>query len=271
MLVMGLGLGAGLCGAPLRQAPLPQVPPAAFQPPVSSDPDIRFEFEVRPAMIKPKFRIRDGETSLRGTSIFTRELDLEDWEFSPGGSARVLVDNERFTFSYWHLRADGTDQLPEPKNFAGLALPTGTVANSRVTWDYWSLDWRHRFEWTENVWFDAGMAVQYMVFDADLGFGSTRLSGIYPSPQIALITRPTEWLQLEAYAGGFYLPFRNGDTRIRKQLQLGAEARFLGDDWSLGVGYELVHLHFEENSGDPDEDIVHNRLRGVHLSLTVEF
>lgn len=290
VLAVALSLGAGLCGAPLWQAPLPQaplpqvplpqVPRAALFPPIDpldpldpidSDPHVRFEFEARPAMIKPKFRIRDGEASLKPTSIFSSELDLEDWEFSPGGSARVLVDNERFTLSYWHLRAEGSDRLTEPKNFAGSTLPVGTLADSHVTWDFWSLDWRHRFELSENAWFDAGLAVQYLVFDADLGFGSTRLSGVYPSPQIAFITRPVEWFELEAYAGGFYLPFRNGDTRIRKPLQYGAEVRVLGDDWSLGLGYDMFHVHLEENSGDIDEDIVHSRLQGVHLSLTVQF
>lgn len=241
--------------------------------PGDGGPQVRFEFEARPALITPKFRIRDGETTLQGTSIFSRELDLEDWEFSPGGSARVLVEDDRFTFSYWHLRAEGTDQLPVAKNFAGLALPAGTVADSHVTWDFWSLDWRRRFEVGEghNVWFDGGVALQYMVFDANLGFGSTRLSGVYPSLQTAFVFRPREWLELEAYAGGFYIPFRNGDTRIRKPLQLGAGARFLGAGWSLGVGYDLLHLHLEENSGDVDEDIVHNRLRGVHVAFRMEF
>jgi hypothetical protein len=253
-LVVALSLAGGLCGAP--QAP---------------DPHIRFEFEPRPALITPKFRIRDGEATLQGTSTFSRELDLEDWEFSPGGSARVLIDDDRFTFSYWHLRAEGTDQLPVAKNFSGLMLPAGTVADSHVTWDFWALDWRRRFELGENLWFDGGVALQYMVFDADLGFGSTRLSGVYPSLQTAFLTRPYEWLQLEAYAGGFYIPFRNGDTSIRKPMQLGVEARFLGEGWSLGVGYDLFHLHLEENSGDIDEDIVHNRLRGVHVALRVEF
>jgi len=280
-----LGLGGSLPCAPLPQAALPQAPlpqtPLPQTPlpqaPIRQEPAIRFEIEARPMMITPKFRVRDGEVNLKGTSIFSRELDLEDWEFSPGGSARVLVDRERFTLSYWHLRAEGTDQLPVEKNFSGLVLPAGTLADSHVTWDFWALDWRHRFDLQENVWFDAGLAVQYMVFDADLGFGSSRLSGVYPSPQIALVTRPAEWLELQAYAGGFYLPFKNGDTSIRKPLQFGGEARILGESWSpgkswsLGVGYDLLHLHLEENTGDIDEDIVHNRLRGVHLAFTVRF
>ena len=47
--------------------------------------------------MKPKFRIRDGEATLKGTSIFSGEMDVESFTFAPGGTVRAFVDNETFS------------------------------------------------------------------------------------------------------------------------------------------------------------------------------
>lgn len=239
--------------------------------------DTHLEAEPRLWWTTPKFRVRDGESWLAPSSVFSRELDAEGGRLSAGGGLRLLLGDERLSLETWALRAEGDGTVDEPKNFGGRTVAAGTPSDTDVLLWRTALDWRHRFELGPlgedgpRLSLDPGLALEYLVFDADLGFGATRLDGVFPTPQVSLGFRPLEWLELRAGIGGFYLPFVNGDVDILDPVQyrFSAEARW--DRWAAGVGYELYHLHLEENADDPEEDVAHLRLRSLYFSFSVRF
>ncbi len=239
--------------------------------------DVQVEVEARLAWTAPKFRVRDGEAWLAPSSVFSRELDAESSRFSPGGTLRAIAGDERFSFGFWNLRAEGDGVLNEPKSFGGVVVPAGTKSDTDALFQHTELGWRHRFalwepeEGEPRLWLDAGLNVEYQVFDADLGFGGTRLDGVFPTPQAALGYRPLPWLEIEAGVGGFYLPFVNGDTDILDPVQYRLSVTGRWGRWAGTLGYELYHLHLEENADEPEEDVVHLRLRSLVLSLSLRF
>ncbi len=249
------------------------------------DPGV--EFELRAASVQPKFRLRDGEKALKGRSVFSRELDEEDDVFSPGLEAGLAWGDERFHAGFWQLKAEGSEPLDEPKAWGGAVVPAGTIADSELLFRQAELGWRHRFILYDNMagafhaaprsgtllWLDAGADLEWMVVDAELGFGGTRLGGVYPAPQVEFGAKfwGIEWLEVTAGAGGFFLPFKTGDTSELDPIEYRFEVRARFDRYSAAVGYDLYHVHLEENSGRTEEDVVHVRLRGVFLSLDVRF
>ena len=97
------------------------------------------------------------------------------------------------------------------------------------------------------------------------------VSGRLAGPRLTVTATPWPWLDLSATAGGFYLPFRDGDTSMVDPMQYTLEARARWDRYSVAVGYELYHVHLEERSTHTSEDIVHMRLRGLFLSIEAGF
>jgi hypothetical protein len=233
--------------------------------------DPKIEVELRAASVQPKFRLRDGETSLQGDSVFSDELDAEDDVFSPGGSVALRLGSERFHVEAWRLAAEGEGALEAPKAWGGAALPAGTPSDTDVRFAHVELGWRHRFDLAEFAWIDAGVDLEWLVVDADLGFGATRIGGFFPAPQVSASAAPWPWLEVWAGIGGFFLPFKSGDTSNLDPIQylLGVRGRW--DRFSAGVGYELYHVHLEENSGKTEEDVVHLRLRGIVFTLEARF
>lgn len=239
--------------------------------------DVRLEAETRLWWTSPKFRVRDGESWLPPSSVFSRGLDAEGARLGPGGGLRLLFGEDRLSLEIWALRAEGDGTLDEPENFGGQTVAAGTPSDTDVLFWRTALDWRHRFDlgvsWDDapRLFLDPGLALEYLVFDADLGFGRTRLDGVFPTPQIAVGFRPLDWLELGAGIGGFYLPFVNGDVDILDPVQYRISAQVRWDRWSAGLGYELYHLHLEERADEPEEDVVHLRLRSLYLSLSLRF
>lgn len=229
------------------------------------------EVEFRAASVQPKFRLRDGEKSLKGDSVFSDELDADGDAFSPGGSVALRWNAERFHVEAWRLTAEGSSVLDEPKQWGGAVLPAGTPADTEVLFDHLEIGWRHRFGLADGLRLDAGADLERMVVDADLGFGSTRMGGVFPTPQLSATYAPWSWLEITAGAGGFFLPWKSGDTSCLDPIEYAFEVRGRWDRYSLGLGYELYHVHLEENSGKTEEDIVHLRLRGIVLSLEARF
>jgi len=229
------------------------------------------EVEFRAASVQPKFRLRDGEKSLKGESIFSDELDADGDVFSPGGSVALRWGAERFHAEYWRLSAEGSSMLDESRQWGGAILPAGTPTDTEVLFDHLEIGWRHRFGLADGLWLDAGADVERMVVDADLGFGTTRMGGLFPAPQVEVTVAPWPWLEVSAGAGGFFLPWKSGDTSCLDPIEYLFEVRGRWDRYSLGLGYELYHVHFEENSGRTEEDIVHLRLRGLMLSFEARF
>lgn len=239
--------------------------------------DVHLEAETRLWWTSPKFRVRDGESWLAPSSVFSRELDAEGARLGPGGALRLFLGEDRFSFEVWALRTKGDGTLEEPKNFGGRTVAAGTPSDADVLFWRAALDWRHRFDlgvsWDEvpRLSLNPGLALEYLVFDADLGFGRTRLDGVFPTPQITVGFRPLDWLELGAGIGGFYLPFVNGDVDLLDPVQYRLSADYRWDRWSMGLGFELYHLHLEERAGEPEEDVVHLRLRSYYLSLAFRF
>jgi len=239
--------------------------------------DVQVEVEARAAWTAPKFRVRDGEPWLAPTSVFSKELDAESSQFNPGGAVRLLAGDERFSFGYWYARAEGDGAVEEPKSFGGGVVPAGTVSDTEAFFQYMGLGWRHRFALWEpegkdlRLWLDPGLNLEYLVFDADLGFGGTRLDGVFPTPQLSAVFSPIPWLEVEAGFGGFYLPFVNGDVDILDPVQYRFSVTGRWDRWALTLGYELYHVHLEENANEPEEDVVHLRLGSWSLSLSYRF
>jgi hypothetical protein len=229
------------------------------------------ELEARAASVLPKFRLRDGEKSLKGISVFSDELDAEDEVFSPGGSLALRWKDERFHVEYWRLTAEGSSTLDEAKNWGGSVIPVGTPTDTEVLFDHLEVGWRHRFEPAEWLRIDAGLEIERMVVDADVGFGTTRMGGVFPTPQLSATALPWPWLEVTAGIGGFFLPWKSGDTSCLDPIEYTFEVRGRWDRFSAGLGYELYHVHLEENSGHVEEDVVHLRLRGIVFSLEVRF
>ena len=232
---------------------------------------VDFEIEARAASVQPKFRFRDGEKSLKGDSLFSRELDAEDDVFSPGFELRAIVGAERFTYEFWNLTAEGEGVTDESKAWGGRTLPAGTQSDTEVLFQRQAIGWSHRFAPTDWLRIEPGATVEYLVVSADLGFGKTRLGGVFPTPQVTVTASPWLWLEVSATAGGFFLPFRSGDTSILDPIEYALSLRGRWDRFSVAIGYDLNHLHLEENSGHVEEDIVHLRLRGIFLSLEGRF
>ncbi len=265
--------------------------------------DPRIEIEARGALVGPKFRLRDGEKNLKGESVFSKELDAEGDVFSPGGSVALRWGAERFHFEYWRLTAEGDGVQEQPKAWGGGIVPAGTATETEVLFEHMEVGWAHRFdlysswegvrdadpEFGMKVWIDAGLCIERMVVDAALGFGGTRLGGVFPTPQLSLgfhPSMPLEWLEISATAGGFFIPWRSGDTTCLDPIEYtiairarwgGAEADpgermpRRGDRYAVGLGYDLYHVHLEERANHVDEDVVHLRLSALFASLEVRF
>ncbi len=229
------------------------------------------EIELRAASVQPKFRLRDGEKSLKGESVFSDELDADDEVSSPGGSVALRWNAERFHAEYWRLTAEGSSVLDEPKQWGGAVFPAGTPADTDVLFDHLEVGWRHRFDVTDEFRLDAGVDVERRVVDADLGFGSTRMGGVFPTPQVSATVAPWPWLEVSAGIGGFFLPWKSGDTSVLDPIQYVFEVRGRWDRFSIGAAYDLDHVHLEENSGHVEEDVVHLRLRGLVFTMEVRF
>lgn len=229
------------------------------------------QVEARGAAVQPKFRLRDGEDGFAGESVFSRELDAEGHVPSPGVAARMVWEDVRLEASFWELRARGDGTLDEDKNWGGRVVPAGTEADADVLFRHAEIGGSWIARPAEGVRLEAGAFLEYMVVDADLGFGRTRLGGVFPTPRLRLAAEPWPWLEVHASAGGFFVPFRSGDTSVLDPIEyaFGAKARW--GPVAAGLGYELHHLHLEENARRDEEDIVHLRLRGVVVSLEVTF
>lgn len=249
--------------------------------------DPQVELEVRASSVHPKFRLRDGEKALKGQSVFSRELDAEDEVLAPGAEIGLRWGDERFHASFWRVSAEGSEPLEEAKAWGGAVVPAGTIADSEVLFRQVEIGWRHRFILHDNMadtfhaaprsgtllWLDAGADLEWMVVDAELGFGGTRLGAVYPAPQLEFGAKfwGIEWLELAAGAGGFFLPFKTGDTSALDPIEYRFEVRARLQRTSAAVGYDLTHVHLEEDSGRTEEDVVHLRLRGIYLSLAARF
>lgn len=229
------------------------------------------QIEARGAAVGPKFRLRDGEDGFPGESVFSRELDAERHVPSPGIAARLIWEDFRLEANFWELRARGDGALDEDKNWGGRVVPAGTQTHADVLFRHVEIGGSWVARPAEGVRLETGAFLESMVVNADLGFGRTRLGGVFPTPRLRLAVEPWPWLEVYASAGGFFIPFRIGDTSVLDPVEytFGAKARW--GPAAAGLGYELDHLHLEENARRDEEDIVHFRLRAVIFSLEVTF
>jgi len=183
------------------------------------------EVEARPAAVSPKFRLRDGEDGFAGESVFSRELDAEGDVPSPGVAARLVWEDFRVEAGFRELRARGDGTLDEDKNWGGRVVPAGTESDTDVLFRHAELGGFGIVPLAEGLRLEVGAFLEYMLVDADLGFGRTRLGGVFPTPRLRLAAEPWPWLEGYASAGGVFVPFRSGGALCASKIA-DAQAAF---------------------------------------------
>ena len=232
------------------------------------------KFSIHPEytrVLRTKFRIRDGEPSLKGTSLFSRDLDADHADRA-GGWISAAIGRERFTLGFWSFTSSGTGVLPEDKNFGGSVHPAGAIVDYDILYQHVELGYRHRFDLVrDSLLLDAGLDIEYLVFDADLGLGRTRLHGIYPTPQFTLTVQPMDDIEVFTSVGGFFLSTVKAEMAVTEPWEGGGGLRIHWGAFTAEIGFTMVHVHLEENMGDIDEDVVHMRQRNLHVSIGYKF
>jgi hypothetical protein len=100
------------------------------------------------------------------------------------------------------------------------------------------------------------------------------LVGLFPTPLVGLEIRPfgTEVLSILGRVGGFnFLQIPNGDTTVLDPMEYRIAVRGAWDRFYAEAGYYLYHVHFERDRNEPEEDVVHMRLRSIYLGAGVAF
>lgn len=239
-----------------------------------SDPslprELRLDVEAR--RVVPKFRVRDGEPSLKGTSFYSEDYDGD--EPAPGIAAELSYRfaDEIFHAGGWAVDVDGKGQVPQDEAWGGAIVPAGTFTEVEYLTRQVEAGYRHRFRiLPDRLWADLGVDLEYLTFSAQFDFGTTRLRGLYWTPQALLAWEPAQGVQLRARIGGLEVATVKGKHAVLEPMEAGAAVRVRLDRLHVELGWALTHVHLEENMGDVHEDIVHMRLRFGHLGLSWRF
>jgi hypothetical protein len=234
-----------------------------------------WEFRVETELWRttPKFRIRDGEANLKGDNVFAREIDGDEPEWGGSLGTSLRWKNEIFRAEYWALDVQGDGQLIEDTAWGGSVRPQGTPTEYDIQHRHAEIGYRHRFHLMEDqkLRVDVGVDVEYLTFDARMGFGRTQLRGLYWTPQAELAGRPAEGLELWFELGGLMVATVKSEMAVLEPFVIGGGARVLLGRWEIEAGYRMDHVHIEENTGDIHEDIVHLRLRSWMLGVNARF
>ena len=218
-----------------------------------------------------KYRTRKGTPEVKGSEIFSRDLNTQEDEFRPGLWLRATKGRDAFSISGWTISSDGDGSFTEDKYFDGDLITAGTPISSEYTYLHLKADWLRSFELPADLTLQAGLAVEYMSFESDNSFGDSDLDGIYPTPQLRLTWAFTEGWELEGAYNGFHVPFNNGDTEITDPYEMLVAIRHTWDRYTIEAGYDLYHLHIEKDANEIQEEIVHMRHRAYYVSAGITF
>jgi hypothetical protein len=123
-----------------------------------------------------------------------------------------------------------------------------------------------------------GAALDRTTFRSEIetpgGTETMSLVGLFPTPLVGLEVRPfgTDVLSIAGLVGGFnFLQIPNGDTAVLDPLEYRIAVRGAWDRFYAEAGYYLYHVHFERDRNEPEEDVVHMRLRSIYLGVGVAF
>jgi hypothetical protein len=233
-----------------------------------------WEFRVETELWRttPKFRIRDGEANLKGDNVLAREIDGDEPEWGGALATSLRWNQEIFRAEYWALDVEGDGVLPQDTAWGGAIFPVGTATEYDIQHRHAEIGYRHRFHlYEDKLRGDVGLDVEYLAFDARMGFGRTQLRGVYWTPQAELAGRPWDWLELWFELGGLMVATVKSEMAVLEPFVIGAGARALVGRWEIELGYRMDHVHIEENMGDIHEDIVHLRLRSWLIGLAARF
>lgn len=263
----------------LRPAPAVAAAGALLLPALShaAPPPLPWEVRATVGSLQPKGRIRDGSPGLTADNIqIGGDLKADDNVFSPAAEISYGDDEDRYAFGGWAAQASGSAALPDTKAYGGQTLAAGTPVTSSLEWISLRAEYRHTlplFGGAVNQ--TAGLALDWTRFHSKLEFpggaASTTLNGIFPSPQLSYEFPFSDPLSLDFGAGGFFVPFPNGNTRITDPIEYRAAVRSTWDRFGLEAGYYLYHVHLEERRTRPEEEVIHMRMRSVYLGAIFKF
>lgn len=235
---------------------------------------LQAELALSLRVFPPKFRFRDGEAGLVGSSMRTQKLGLDGPTLGPAGRAGVwLFERDWIGGRLWLARGDGDGRLGVPVAYNGATIPAGASIRTEFHLTHAALEYLHRFEPTSWLWVAAGAQLDFMTFRvAVAGAGRTELQALWPTLRVAVGVRPLEWLELVCQAGGFEVTVPLTHTVVSQALELDVLVR-LHLPWEafVEVGASLLHAHLEEHPGDAREDALHLRARTLQVGVGVRF
>ena len=248
-----------------------ETPPA--DQPADQPASLRLTRSVELDVLNFKYRLRNGAPDRRGTSLLASDLGTGAVALAPGATLGVeLWGTERVTVSGWWFRLEGRSRFERETHFGGVTYPIGSRVSSDVRLAHLALDYRHRFRIREWIAVDVGAALELTSLRSEVGPARLRLRGIYPTPQLGLTVTPRTWLDVELAAGGFDLPLRSGRVSVTEQTRVTLTVRWRPlDHVALELGLRMHHLHIETDHGTTEADVLHARLRGGFVALSVTF
>jgi hypothetical protein len=284
--------------APSRRLPATLLVAAALHAlalPAPGDDAPVFDARIDLHRVDPKARIRDGTPGLAGDSVFSGP-DLDTDRAVPALSLEVGVrlDAHRLSLGGWWLDAGGSGRFDETKAVGGTIVPAGTPVDSTLSWTSVRLRYRYRIPLVGRsdgsdrsdlsdpsdhyLALDLGAAVDRTTFRSEMEFPgvteTTSLRGIFPTPLVGADIRPfgSGVLAIRAEAGGFnFLRIPNGDTTVLDPLEYRLAVRVAWRQFHAEAGYRLYHVHLERDRNDPEEDVVHMRLRSFYIGAGMSF
>lgn len=238
------------------------------------------ELSLRGVLADPKFRFRDGQRGVPGTSWrsyqggYRSDGGLEERLAYPAGALALRFGRERVAVDGWWAGGSGDLYPGRPQAFGGVVVPADGRLEVTYELSVASVGWTHAFEPTSWLRLELGLGVEWLGFDVETSVGETDLSALHPSPRIALELTPFEWLTLRAESRGAYLGFpalRGGRAVVSDDLELLLGLRLTRGPMFLEIGAGMLDRHVEENPGRDAEDALHVRWRYAWVAAGLRF
>ena len=226
---------------------------------------------VQLALAEGKYRNRVGTPDLKGGETFSRDLGTQEKEFRPGFWVRATKGDNEFRLSAWSFESSGDGEFSEDTAYDGTVYPAGTKTSTDVEHTHAKGEWLHAFHPAESLKLKAGAALEYTSFDSDASYGDSSLEGIYATPQLRALWSFLPGWELEALYGGFFMQYKMLDPEITDIYETELAARKVWERTTVEIGYNLLHLHIEEDANEVEEDIVHLRHQSVYASVGYRF
>ena len=262
-------------------------------PPAPADDAPALDARVDLLLVEPKARIRVGAPWLAGDSVYSGpDLDTDASVPALALEAGLRLGDHRLSLGGWWIDAEGEGAFTADKAVGGAIVPAGTPVDSTLSWTSVRLQYLYTLPLAgrsvesadgkdrSDHWLalELGAALDRTTFRSEMELPgvteTTSLRGLFPTPLVGLEVRPfgTEALSIRGLAGGFnFMQIPNGDTTVLDPLEYRIAVRGAWKGFFAEAGYYLYHVHFERDRNEPEEDVVHLRLRSVYLGAGVAF